>query len=64
MYEAFQERIADIDRRMATIVCQGFDDCCGVESIFKVRNKSFCFTNIYKLFFFYEIKDEYSNYIS
>ena len=36
MYKNFQEKIGDIDRRMATIVCQGFDDCSGLESTFKV----------------------------
>ncbi|XP_076453714.1 LOW QUALITY PROTEIN: dynein beta chain, ciliary-like [Babylonia areolata] len=36
VYENFQERIGDIDRRMGTIICQGFDDCSGLESTFKL----------------------------
>ena len=38
-FEEFNGSIADLDRRLATIVCQGFDDCSGSESIFKVRHK-------------------------
>ncbi|XP_070187600.1 dynein beta chain, ciliary-like isoform X2 [Littorina saxatilis] len=36
VYANFQERIGDIDRRMATIICQAFDDCSGLESGFKL----------------------------
>ncbi|KAK6170907.1 hypothetical protein SNE40_019193 [Patella caerulea] len=35
-YQNFLEKIGDIDRRLATIICQGFDDCSGLESIFKL----------------------------
>lgn len=37
VYENFVEKISDIDRRMATIICQGFDDCSGLEATFKVH---------------------------
>ncbi|KAL8567548.1 hypothetical protein ACOMHN_054362 [Nucella lapillus] len=36
VYDNFQEKIGDIDRRMATIICQGFDDCSGLDSTFKL----------------------------
>ena len=36
-YKEFKEAVADFDRRMATIICQGFDDCSGLESAFKVE---------------------------
>ena len=35
-YNRFTERIADLDRRLASIVCQGFDDCSGTEAALKV----------------------------
>ena len=35
-YEKFKESIADLDRRLASIVCQGFDDCSGLESVFRL----------------------------
>ena len=41
-YENFNAAIADLDRRLATIVCQGFDDCSGPEAVFKVGKIS-CF---------------------
>ena len=37
-YENFQAAIADLDRRLASIVCQGFDDCSGLEASFKVSS--------------------------
>ena len=40
MYQNFLDKIGDIDRRMATIVCQGFDDCSGLESTFKVKKSN------------------------
>ena len=36
-YEKFKASIADLDRRLASIVCQGFDDCSGLEAGFKVQ---------------------------
>nr|KAG5690881.1 hypothetical protein BaRGS_028913 [Batillaria attramentaria] len=36
VYQNFLDKIGDIDRRMATIICQGFDDCSGLESTFKL----------------------------
>ena len=35
-YVAFKKQIADLDRRLASIINQAFDDCSGVESTFKV----------------------------
>lgn len=35
-YEAFKERIADMDKRLSQIVCHAFDDCSCCESIFKL----------------------------
>ena len=40
-YDHFLEKIDDFDRRLATIICQAYDDCSGLESIFKVR-KMYC----------------------
>jgi len=34
----FRAAIADLDRRLASIVCQGFDDCSGLDSVFKLLN--------------------------
>lgn len=38
-YEAFQSNIQDLDRRLASILCQAFDDCSNLESVFKVRSQ-------------------------
>lgn len=35
-YETFQRNIQDLDRRLASILCQAFDDCSNLESVFKV----------------------------
>ncbi|XP_054276549.1 dynein beta chain, ciliary [Macrosteles quadrilineatus] len=35
-YEAFQGNIEDLDRRLASILCQAFDDCSNLESVFKL----------------------------
>ncbi|XP_013068368.2 dynein beta chain, ciliary [Biomphalaria glabrata] len=35
-YKNFLEKVDDFGRRIATIVCQGFDDCCSLESTFKL----------------------------
>lgn len=35
-FEEFQKKIEDIDRRLATIFCQGFDDCSCLTSAVKV----------------------------
>ena len=35
-YDNFIAFIADLDRRLASIVCQGFDDTSGIEAAFKV----------------------------
>ena len=36
-YADFHRKIRDLDRRLASILCQAFDDCCNLESVFKVR---------------------------
>ena len=36
IYKKFFTKLEDIDRNMATILCQAFDDCSGLESMFKV----------------------------
>lgn len=36
--EAFQKRIADVDRRLGSIAAQAFDDCPSTESAFKLIN--------------------------
>jgi dynein heavy chain len=36
-YSDFQRKIRELDRRLASILCQAFDDCCNLESVFKVR---------------------------
>nr|CAD7441493.1 unnamed protein product [Timema bartmani] len=35
-YVEFQARIRDLDRRLASVLCQAFDDCCNLESVFKL----------------------------
>lgn len=35
-YADFETKIQDLDRRLATIFCQGFDDCSSIESCAKV----------------------------
>ena len=35
-YETFKEKMADMEQRLAYIVCQAFDDCSGCESAFKL----------------------------
>lgn len=35
-YNKFQERISDLERRLATVICQGFNDCSGLQSCFKL----------------------------
>ena len=35
-YNNFKKSIADLDRRLASIVCQAFDDCSGLEAVFKL----------------------------
>lgn len=32
----FMSNIKDLERQLANIICQGFDDCPGIEAIFKV----------------------------
>ncbi|KAJ9585775.1 hypothetical protein L9F63_002412, partial [Diploptera punctata] len=35
-YMDFQSKIRDLDRRLASVLCQAFDDCCNLESVFKL----------------------------
>lgn len=35
-YASFETKIQDLDRRLATIFCRGFDDCSSIESCAKV----------------------------
>ena len=35
-YNTFQRRIWDLDRRLAAILCQAFDECYNLEAVFKV----------------------------
>jgi len=35
-YERFTDHISDLDRRLASIICQGFEDSSGLESSFRV----------------------------
>ncbi|KAF4519850.1 hypothetical protein B566_EDAN005192, partial [Ephemera danica] len=35
-YSAFQLKVTDLDRRLASILCQSFDDCHELEGIFKL----------------------------
>nr|CAH7754609.1 unnamed protein product [Callosobruchus chinensis] len=37
-YDAFNEKCVDLDRRLAAIFAQAFDDCYNLESIFKLIN--------------------------
>ena len=46
-YKNFFDQISDFDRRLATCICQGFDDASGLESAFKVIfNSTILFTTI------------------
>lgn len=38
--QKFSESIADLDCKLAAILCQALDDCGNLESIFKVSSKS------------------------
>ena len=39
-YENFKTAIVDMDKRLAALVLQGYDDCSGLQSIFRVRSSS------------------------
>lgn len=49
-YADFQRKIRDLDRRLASVLCQAFDDCCNLESVFKVRVLHVCNCLIYAYF--------------
>ena len=48
-FETFTGQIADLDRRLASIICQGFEDCSGMESAFRVRTSSHLILKILKI---------------
>lgn len=50
-YADFHRKIRDLDRRLASILCQAFDDCCNLESVFKVR--TVCVHSCLIFFFFF-----------
>ncbi|XP_024080369.1 dynein beta chain, ciliary-like, partial [Cimex lectularius] len=35
-YAMFQSNISDLDKRLASILCLAFDDCCNLEGVFKL----------------------------
>ncbi|GAB1597648.1 hypothetical protein Ahia01_000041400 [Argonauta hians] len=35
-YQKFKEKVSEFDRRLATVICRGFDECTELESYFKV----------------------------
>ncbi|XP_016337659.1 dynein heavy chain 11, axonemal [Sinocyclocheilus anshuiensis] len=35
-FSSFQERVADFDRQLSSILCLAFQDCSGLESVFKL----------------------------
>lgn len=37
-YEQFQNSIHDMDLKLSAVLCQAFEDCSNLESMFKVRN--------------------------
>ncbi|XP_039265498.2 dynein beta chain, ciliary-like [Styela clava] len=37
-FKDFNENISDLERQLANVICQGFDDCSGIESMFKMLN--------------------------
>ncbi|CAK8695850.1 unnamed protein product [Clavelina lepadiformis] len=37
-FMSFTENISDLERQLANIICQGFEDCSGLLSIFKMLN--------------------------
>lgn len=37
-FEDFQQKVKDLDRRLSSILCQAFDDCHELDSIFKLIN--------------------------
>lgn len=40
-YSDFTSKIADLDRRLASVICQAFDDSCGTLGILKVGDLEF-----------------------
>lgn len=55
-FKGFQTRILELDMKLAAVLCQAFDDCHNLESIFKVRKyikmlfkKVYCFENFHSL---------------
>lgn len=42
-FETFKQRIFEMDLKLAAILCQAFEDCSNLESIFKVKNLDFLY---------------------
>lgn len=36
-YLQFQKHIDNLDRQLASVLCQAFDECCNLDSVFKVN---------------------------
>ena len=48
-YERFTWQIEDLDRRLASIICQGFEDTCGLESSFRVNYSNTLYIENYSI---------------
>lgn len=35
-FKSFQHRIENLDRQLASVLCQAFDECCDLDTAFKV----------------------------
>lgn len=49
-FKGFQTRILELDMKLAAILCQAFDDCHNLESIFKVSK---CTISEYLVFIYF-----------
>lgn len=36
-YKEFQKKIYEMDLKLAAVLCQAFEDCCNLDSMFKVN---------------------------
>lgn len=52
-FAEFQNRILELDMKLAAILCQAFDDCYNLESVFKVKYLRFSISifKLYRIFF-------------
>lgn len=58
-FETFKRRIFEMDLKLAAILCQAFDDCANLESVFKVGIQLKLFVCMSKLFYLC-LADKYS----